>query len=278
MTEIHDAVLNQILAKLEQLTTANAILQAKVRGGVRQSVCSRTLMYCLPQQVDALTPSQPYSTSSDGVSTPSSGAGGIPIPHAHPMFPGAFQSAFSQSSVTPTPLTASLNGSSSMVRTASEKEREKERNPYPNRVIISSQLSAITRKQLLTILVRSAYPDQSGIKPTPLQWGASSASSRGPVVCSRLPSSIKLRNAIGAHGGSYSIYKAVAVAIGTCLMFKIVSLARWRKMLFFGRIDLILFVIRRTLSDTQTRLLVDPTSGQHTTQSCLGGPEEDRLF
>ena len=32
MTESNDAVLTQILAKLEQLTTANAILQAKVRG------------------------------------------------------------------------------------------------------------------------------------------------------------------------------------------------------------------------------------------------------
>jgi hypothetical protein len=34
-------------------------------------------------------------------------------------------------------------------------------------------------------------------------------------VCSRLPSSIKLRNAIGAHSGSYSIYRALAIAMGT---------------------------------------------------------------
>lgn len=61
-----------------------------------------------------------------------------------------------------------------------------------------------------------AYPDQSGIKTTPLQWGGADAATRGPVVCSRLPSSIKLRNAIGAHSGSYSIYKALAVAMGVC--------------------------------------------------------------
>lgn len=35
---------------------------------------------------------------------------------------------------------------------------------------------------------------------------------RGPVVVSRNPSTIRHRNAIGAHGGSYSIYHALAVA------------------------------------------------------------------
>ena len=60
-----------------------------------------------------------------------------------------------------------------------------------------------------------AYPDQHGIKPFPLTWGAQDPKIRGPVICSRLSSSIKQRNAIGAHSGSYSIYRALAVAIGT---------------------------------------------------------------
>lgn len=34
-------------------------------------------------------------------------------------------------------------------------------------------------------------------------------------MCSRLPSTIKQRNAIGAHSGSYSIYRALAIALGT---------------------------------------------------------------
>lgn len=76
-------------------------------------------------------------------------------------------------------------------------------------------------------LIPSAYPDQSGIKTTTMQWGAPEASARGPVVCSRFPSSIKLRNAIGAHSGSYSIYKALAVAMGaSCsLPYKIVFIS-----------------------------------------------------
>lgn len=68
---------------------------------------------------------------------------------------------------------------------------------------------------LLTSRHCLAYPDQYGIKPYPLQWGAADPSVRGPVICSRLPSSIKQRNALGAHSGSYSIYRALAIAMGT---------------------------------------------------------------
>ena len=37
------------------------------------------------------------------------------------------------------------------------------------------------------------------------------------MIPSRLTSSIKQRNAIGAHSGSYSIYRALAVAMGTLI-------------------------------------------------------------
>lgn len=60
----------------------------------------------------------------------------------------------------------------------------------------------------------SAYPGQVGIHPIPLRWGASSAEERGPVVASRQPGTIKVRNTIGAHGGSYSVYRALATASG----------------------------------------------------------------
>ncbi|KAK1005467.1 putative GTP cyclohydrolase [Friedmanniomyces endolithicus] len=48
--------------------------------------------------------------------------------------------------------------------------------------------------------------------PLPNHWGNGDATKRGPVVVSRSPSTIRRRNAIGAHGGSYSIYYALAVA------------------------------------------------------------------
>lgn len=60
----------------------------------------------------------------------------------------------------------------------------------------------------------TAYPGQVGIHPIPLNWGAPTADERGPVVASRHANSIKVRNAIGAYAGSYSIYRALAAACG----------------------------------------------------------------
>ncbi|TPX30869.1 GTP cyclohydrolase II [Synchytrium microbalum] len=62
-------------------------------------------------------------------------------------------------------------------------------------------------------VILTTYPGQAGISPVPLSWGASDPKIRGPIVASRYPGSIKYRNAVGAHGGSYSIYRALAIAI-----------------------------------------------------------------
>lgn len=68
---------------------------------------------------------------------------------------------------------------------------------------------------LTDVLPLLAYPDQHGMLPHPLTWGAADPTTRGPVIPSRLPSSFKYRNAIGAHSGSYSIYRALSIAMGT---------------------------------------------------------------
>lgn len=79
--------------------------------------------------------------------------------------------------------------------------------------LIPEQATFAWKSQKLTRYF-SAYPDQTGIRPVPMQWGAQDPKTRGPVVPSRLPASIKLRNAIGAHSGSYSIYRALSIALG----------------------------------------------------------------
>jgi len=61
-------------------------------------------------------------------------------------------------------------------------------------------------------IILTSYPGQAGVDPLPMDWGAKDPATRGPVVVSRSPSTIRRRNAIGAHGGSYSIYYALAVA------------------------------------------------------------------
>ncbi|KAL8687021.1 MAG: hypothetical protein Q9218_006690 [Villophora microphyllina] len=61
-------------------------------------------------------------------------------------------------------------------------------------------------------IILTTYPGQSGIDPISMNWGHSDPLERGPVVVSRSQSTIRRRNAIGAHGGSYAIYYALAVA------------------------------------------------------------------
>jgi hypothetical protein len=47
-----------------------------------------------------------------------------------------------------------------------------------------------------------------------MNWGAKDPQVRGPIVASRQPQSLPLRNAIGAFGGAYSIYRSLAIAMG----------------------------------------------------------------
>jgi hypothetical protein len=63
-------------------------------------------------------------------------------------------------------------------------------------------------------VILTTYPNQVGIKPLPLNWGEIDCKKRGPILASRAAGSMKKRNAMGAYSGSYSIYHALAVAIG----------------------------------------------------------------
>lgn len=60
----------------------------------------------------------------------------------------------------------------------------------------------------------TTYPGQSVVDPVPLNWGAADPKERGPVLVSRSGETLKKRNAMGAHGGSYSVYNALAIAAG----------------------------------------------------------------
>ncbi|KAF2490233.1 hypothetical protein BU16DRAFT_530773 [Lophium mytilinum] len=61
-------------------------------------------------------------------------------------------------------------------------------------------------------IILTSYPGQAGVDPLPMDWGNKDPNVRGPVVVSRHPNTFRRRNALGAHGGSYSIYHALAVA------------------------------------------------------------------
>ena len=58
----------------------------------------------------------------------------------------------------------------------------------------------------------TSHPGHRSPGRFPLNWGAASARERGPVVGT--VTSAGDRNAIGAHGGSYALYRALAVSSG----------------------------------------------------------------
>ncbi|CAK7212260.1 Uracil-regulated protein 1 [Sporothrix eucalyptigena] len=76
----------------------------------------------------------------------------------------------------------------------------------------SPTLSSSPKSTFTSRIILTTYPKQIGINPFPMNWGAQDPTERGPIVVSRAASTIRRRNAIGAHGGSYSIYYALAVA------------------------------------------------------------------
>src|SRR6202007_2125729 len=58
----------------------------------------------------------------------------------------------------------------------------------------------------------TSHPAPGGKLKFPLQWGAASGRERGPIIGT--VSRRQDRNVIGTHGGSYSVYRALAVSSG----------------------------------------------------------------
>ncbi|HBL11226.1 MAG TPA: GTP cyclohydrolase II [Cyanobacteria bacterium UBA11162] len=61
-------------------------------------------------------------------------------------------------------------------------------------------------------IVLTSHPGRSGEQPPRIQWGKSDPRQRGPIVGT--VTNPAHRNVIGTHSGSYSVYRALAVASG----------------------------------------------------------------
>ena len=58
----------------------------------------------------------------------------------------------------------------------------------------------------------TSHPEPGGKSRFPIDWGAATARERGPVIGT--VSQPQHRNVIGSHGGSYALYRALAVSSG----------------------------------------------------------------
>lgn len=81
-------------------------------------------------------------------------------------------------------------------------DEEEEQAPVPDPIFDDFKVINLT-----------THSGSFGAAPLPLKWGAKNARERGPVLATTRHT--EQRNAIGAHSGSYCIYKALAVAQGT---------------------------------------------------------------
>src|ERR1700726_546075 len=58
----------------------------------------------------------------------------------------------------------------------------------------------------------TSHPEPGGKSRFPIHWGAASPQARGPIIGT--VSQPQHRNVIGSHGGSYALYRALAVSAG----------------------------------------------------------------
>jgi GTP cyclohydrolase II len=68
------------------------------------------------------------------------------------------------------------------------------------------------KKKKLTHIKLSSHPTGQGVKAIPVKWGAATPEERGPIIGTM--SNPAHRNVIGAHSGSYAVYRALAIAQG----------------------------------------------------------------
>lgn len=112
--------------------------------------------------------------------------------------------------------TASMNMSTPSTPTSLKRSNSKDGQCCHHEDLPNKNEGASPFKESHHRIILTTYPDQVGINPLPMNWGAADPKERGPVLASRLPpgnANLKRRNAIGAYSGSYSIYHAIAKAI-----------------------------------------------------------------
>ncbi len=68
------------------------------------------------------------------------------------------------------------------------------------------------KKKKLTHIKLTSHPER-GAKLIPVNWGAATAAERGPIIGT--VTNPNQRNVIGAHSGSYAVYRALAIASGS---------------------------------------------------------------
>lgn len=75
-----------------------------------------------------------------------------------------------------------------------------------------AETGAAPKKKKLTHIKLTSHPERGTKIDIPVRWGAEDPMARGPVIATQ--TNPAHRNVIGAHSGSYAVYRALAIAAG----------------------------------------------------------------
>src|SRR5688500_12628174 len=70
----------------------------------------------------------------------------------------------------------------------------------------------VEKKKSKKHIVLTSHPSAIAGNSIKINWGATNPKERGPIIASLTDA--RKRNSIGTHSGSYSVYRALAVAAG----------------------------------------------------------------
>src|SRR6185369_11753007 len=84
---------------------------------------------------------------------------------------------------------------------------------YPYRSASANMTTPKAKNKRPKAIVLTSHPGGHGPKPAPVVWGAQDPMVRGPLIGT--VTNKAQRNVIGTHAGSYSVYRALAVAAGS---------------------------------------------------------------
>jgi hypothetical protein len=68
------------------------------------------------------------------------------------------------------------------------------------------------KSKKMSHIVLTTHPRQIGVDPHSVKWGERDPHERGPIIATT--SDMGVRNSVGCHSGSYSIYRAISVVVG----------------------------------------------------------------
>ncbi|CDK29763.1 unnamed protein product [Kuraishia capsulata CBS 1993] len=86
------------------------------------------------------------------------------------------------------------------------------KTPHVHLKVVNEKKTDLSLESLFGSVPLTTYSNDPKMDPVPVNWGSADPAVRGPIIATKRGNGLCCHNAIGAHAGPYSIYRALAVA------------------------------------------------------------------